>query len=154
MVEQLVIKRSKLFTNRPPSENRMCVTEIFTFGQLFAFWFQFFIFVLREPYVKFSKWLNSSPQIAPKYLKKENCLRDKFSQYSRIFFQICEIKSSRKIQQQPIHEIKSTRKKTFFRFSELAKLTFLHQFLHQPTMLMSKIFYRISTNINKDNIER
>ena len=39
MVEQIVIKRSKLFSNWPPSENRMCVNEIFTFGQLLHFSF-------------------------------------------------------------------------------------------------------------------
>ena len=45
----------------------MCsVTKIFIIGQLFAFHFQFFIFVLRAAYVTFSKWGKSSPQITPK----------------------------------------------------------------------------------------
>ena len=67
MVEQVFIKRSKLFTKFPPSVNRMCsVTKIFIIGQLFAFHFQFFIFVLRAAYVTFSKWGKSSPQITPK----------------------------------------------------------------------------------------
>ena len=126
MVEQLVIKRSKLFTNRPPSENRMCVTEIFTFEQLFAFWFQFFIFVLRELYVKFSKWLNSSPQIAPKYLKERNCLRDKFSRYSRIFSKFAKLNPREKSNSSQFTKLNPREKKTFFRFSELAKFTFLH----------------------------
>ena len=116
MVEQLVIKRSKLFTNRPPSENRMCVTEIFTFGQLFAFWFQFFIFVLREPYVKFSKWLNSSPQIAPKYLKERNCLRDKFSRYSRIFSKFAKLNPREKSNSSQFTKLNPREKKHFFVF--------------------------------------
>ena len=52
-------------------------------------------------------------------------------------------------------------KKTFVSFSELAKLTFLHRVLHQLTMVMSKIFYRISNHKvkrkhkkGKDNIKR
>ena len=37
---------------------------------------------------------------------------------------ICKIKSSLIIHQQPIRKIKFTQKNFFFRFSELAKLTF------------------------------
>ena len=55
MVEQIVMKRYKLFINWSPSENRMRVAEILIFGQLFAFQFQFFIFVLLAAYVTFSK---------------------------------------------------------------------------------------------------
>ena len=53
-----------------------------------------------------------------------------------------------------ISEIKSMRKENFFCFSELAKLAFLHQVFYQLTMVMSKIFYRISNNISRDSIER
>ena len=71
------------------------------------------------------------------------------------FCQICEIKCSRKIHWQPTREINSKRKKnSFFGFSELAKLTFLHQVLYQLTIVMSKIFYRVLNNISRDNIEK
>ena len=42
----------------------------------------------------------------------------------------------------------------FVCFPELPKFTFLHWVLYQLMMVMLKIFYRISNNIRRDNIER
>ena len=60
----------------------MCsITKIFIIGQLFAFYFQFFIFVLHAAYVKFSKWGKSPPQITPKIVFLSIYVRpDLFSQ--------------------------------------------------------------------------
>ena len=64
---------------------------------------------------------------------ERNCLRDKFSRFSRIFAKFVKLNSRKK-------------KFVFFRFLELAKLAFLYEVPYQLKMVTSIIFYRISHN--------
>ena len=88
------------------------------------------------------------------YLKERNCLRDKYSRFSRIFAKIPKLNPREKSTDSQFAKLNPREKKGFFRFSELVKLTFLHYVLYQLTMVMSKIFHRIPNNIIRDNIER
>ena len=68
-------------------------------------------------------FVNEDPVV---YLKEKNCLRDKFSRFSRIFPKFAKLNPHEKSTGSQFAKLNSREKNFFFRFSELAKLTFLH----------------------------
>ena len=81
-----------------------------------------------------------------KYLKERNFLRDKFF---AIFTNLAD--PWEKFTGSQFVKLNPCKNKDFlFRFSELAKLIFLHKVLYQLAMVITKIFCRISDNTSGD----
>ena len=75
------------------------------------------------------------------YLKERKSLRDKFLKISKIFDKFAKLNPSEKSTGSQFTKLNPRENASFFRISK-----FLHSVFYKLTMVMSKIFYRISNN--------
>ena len=100
-------------------------------------------------FIKLNLVLKTVPGFFLKYLKERNCLRDKFSRFSRIFDKFTKLNLREKSTGSQFTKLNPREKKIFFLFIFRIKNR-LHQVLYQLTMVMSKIFFtrNIEKNVN------
>ena len=138
-----------VLTYNPAFQNILGASRFSTLSQ-FQFIFSFkpnvWLSTSNQTFLKLSKYVNLNDILdyyyATKlYLKEKNFLRDKFLRFSRFFAKFVRL---------------SPRRKNFFFVFRKQNLHFyiVHKVLYQLTMVMSKIFYRISNNLSRDGIER
>ena len=95
---------------------------------------------IKEPlalFIKLNLVLKAVLGFFLNYLKERNCLRDKFSRFSRIFAKFTKLNLREKFNGSQFTKLNPReKKKIIFRIRNR-----LHQVLYQLTMVMSKIFF-------------